>query len=272
MTFAVIETSNDDGRPIYLYSFTLGSATWRYTSSDSDVTVNGYVWKAVPISDDGVKLTGDAVTDNLTITAPNTIAPVQMFFGSPPSQAIMVRIYHYHEGDTDSVLGYMGELTAVNQPQPGVAMLTCDSISASMRRDGLRLAWQRTCPYALYDAITCKVDKTVHGIKLVVADVIGSTVYFNGFDGAADGRFDGGFIEWEHPSRGTEFLGIETQVGATCGMFGVTDGIYYGLEVMAYPGCNRTTSQCAVKFNNLDNFGGVPDMPGKSPFDGDPVF
>jgi len=271
MTFAAIETSNDDGRPIYLYSFTLGAATWRYTSSDADVTVDGYLWKAVAISDDGVKITGDAATDDLAITAPNTIAPVQMFFGAPPSQSIMVRIYHYHEGDTQAVLGYMGELMQVSQPQPGTATIIAATIGASMQRDGLRLAWTRTCPYALYDDLTCKVDKAAFAQKVVVADVVGSTVYFNGMSGA-DGTFDGGFIQWEHPSRGTEFLGIERQVGTTCAMFGVTDGIYYGLEVTAYPGCNRTVAVCMEKFNNLDNFGGVPDLPGKSPFDGNPVF
>jgi len=271
MSFAVTENSNDDGRPIYLYAFTLGAATWRYTSSDADVSVDGYQWKAVPISDDGVKQTGDAVTDNLTITAPNTIAPVQMFFGTPPSQAIMVRIYHYHEGDADAVLGYMGELTAVNQPQPGTARITCDTISASMRRDGLRLAWQRNCPYALFDEITCKVNKEPHGTKVRIADVSGNVVFFNGMS-KPDGFYTGGFISWTHPSRGLEFLAIESHVSESCQMFGSADTLYYGLEVTVYPGCNRTVSDCTNKFNNLDNYGGVPDMPGKSPFDGDPVF
>jgi hypothetical protein len=55
-------------------------------------------------------------------------------------------------------------------------------------------------------------------------------------------------------------------------MFGLADGLYYGLAVNAYPGCNRTTTECVDKFDNLDNYGGVPDLPGKSPFDGDPVF
>jgi uncharacterized phage protein (TIGR02218 family) len=271
MSFAVIETSNDGGRPVYLYAFAIGSATFRYTSADTDLTVDGYLWKSVAIEDDGVKLTGDANTDGLTITAPNTIAPVQMFYGTPPSMSIMVRIFHYHEGDSQSVLGYMGELLQVNQPQPGTATLTCGTISASMQRDGLRLGWQRTCPYALFDPLNCKVDKTAFGQQVIVKDVVGSTVEFQGMTGA-DGKFDGGFIQWEHPSRGTEFLGIEQQMGITCEMFGMTDALYYGLKATAYPGCDRTVATCASKFNNLDNHGGVPDLPGKSPFDGDPVF
>lgn len=272
MSFNTIEISNDTGRPIFLYSFTLGSATWRYTSSDADVLLGGYKWIAVPISDDGVKLTGEAQTDALTITAPSTIAPVQMFIGTPPSQSIMVGIYHYHEGDTEAVLGYMGELIQVGQPQPGRATLTVDAIAASMQRDGLRLGWQRTCPYALYDSLTCKADKASKAITCKVFEITGNNVTMQGIDGLADDVLAGGFIEWTHPTRGTEYRGIESQKGNVVGMFGLADGLYYGLEVKAYPGCDRTVSTCTTKFNNLGNYGGIPDMPGKSPFDGDPVF
>lgn len=272
MTYNTIEISDDDGRPVYLYSFSLGAATWRYTSSDADVVLDGYRWSAVPISDDGVKLTGEAVTDSLGITAPNSIAPVQMFIGTPPSQSMIVRIFHYHEGDNEKVSVYIGEVQQVNQPEPGTATITCDTISVSMQRDGLRLAWQRTCPYAVYDPLTCKASKAAHMIPLVVYDVQGNTVIFNGLDAIEDGVLDGGFIEWEHPSRGTEFRGIEKQKANVCEMFGLADGLYYGLTVKAYPGCNRGTEDCTTKFNNLGNYGGIPDLPGKSPFDGDPVF
>lgn len=272
MSYNDIELSDDEGRPIFLYSFTLDDAAWRYTSSDEDVQYGGYRWVAVPISDSGVKQTGESNTDALEITAPSTIAPAQMFIGTPPSMPIIVRIFHYHEGDNQAVLTYMGELMQVNQPTPGTAVLTCDAINASMQRDGLRLAWQRNCPYALYDAHTCKADKSKHAVEATVFDVLGNLVVLTGLDGHPTGTFDGGFLEWEHQARGTEFRTIERQNGNTCEMFGLGDGLYYGLKVKAYPGCRRTTADCATKFNNLDNYGGIPDLPGKSPFDGDPVF
>lgn len=272
MSYNEIEISNDEGRPVFLYSFTLGAAVWRYTSSDADVILNGYKWTAVPISDDGVKLTGEAQTDSIAITAPSSIAPAQMFIGTPPSQAIMVGIYHYHDGDDQAVLGYVGELIQVGQPQPGTAVLTCDAISASMQRDGLRLGWQRNCPYALYDTLTCKADKTATVVECQVFEIAGNLVTLSGLDGVPDDSMAGGFIEWQDPSRGTEYRGIETQKGNTVGMFGLADGLYYGLKVKAYPGCDRRASTCQNKFNNLPNYGGIPDLPGKSPFDGDPVF
>lgn len=272
MTFNAIELSNDEGRPIFLYEFALGAAKWRYTSSDEDVILRGYKWSAVPISDDGVKITGEATTDGLTITAPSSITPVQMFNGTPPSTIFMLRIYHYHEGDADSVLAYVGEVLQVNQTEPGTATISCDTISASMQRDGLRLGWQRTCPYALYDPLTCQVPKPLHAIDTMIFEVSGNDVRLQGIDDMATGLLDGGFLEWTHPTRGIERRGIEQQVGNQCAIFGLADGLYYGLKVKAYPGCDRKVATCQTKFNNLDNFGGVPDMPGKSPFDGSPVF
>lgn len=271
MSFELVEKSNDEGRPIYLYQFTLGGNAFRYTSSDADVVMAGYRWQAVAISDDGVKLTGEAVTDGLSITLPSNTAIVQMFAGTPPSEVIMVSIYHYHEGDTNSVLAYVGEVNQVGQPEPGTATISCDTISASMQRDGLRLAWQRNCPYALYDA-NCGVDKTEHALEFVVYDIINNVVQLQGADDLPNDTLAGGFLEWLHPSRGVEVRGVEMQNASACTMFGLADGLYYGLAVKAYPGCNRTAGTCKDKFNNLDNYGGIPDLPGKSPFDGDPVF
>lgn len=272
MSFSEIEISNDDGRPISLYAWSLGAATWRYTSSDADVVLAGYRWKAVPISDDGVKLTGEANTETLTITAPNTIAPVQMYIGTPPSQPMILSIFHYHEGDTDAILNYQGEVQQVGQPTPGTAIIYINTLSASMQRDGLRLGFQRTCPFALYDPRTCKADPEAHAVELRVFEVVDNTVTLQGMEDIDDGFFNGGFLQWSHPTRGLEYRGIELQVGAQCTMFGLADGLYYGLTVKAYPGCDRLTKTCADKFNNLPNYGGVPDMPGTSPFDGNPVF
>ena len=272
MSFDQIENSNAEGRPVFLYSFNLGAATWRYTSSDEDRIVSGFKWTAVPISDDGIKLTGEATTDALAITAPSTIGPVQVFIGTPPSQEIIVNVWHLHEGDSEAALCYAGELAQVDFPQPGQAKMICHTLSASMQRDGLRFGWQRACPYAVYDELTCKVKKEDHGVAAVIISASNGVVNAAELASKPDGTFIGGFIEWEHPVRGREYRGIEDHVGENITMFGLTDGLYYGLKVTAYPGCNRTAQMCRELFDNLDEFGGVPHMPGKSPFDGDPVF
>lgn len=272
MAFEILEESREQGQPISLYSFALQGTVWRYASVDSDVVAGGFTWKASAISDDGVKQTGEAMTDGLTITAPTSIGPVQVHMQTPPASAIKVRIYVKDVADPEIVCRYAGDISQVDFPTPGIATISCDTLSASMRQQGLRLGWQRTCPYAVYDTLTCKVNKADFAINALVINQGGGSVVVQYATSVADNYLDGGFIEWQHPVRGYESRMIEQQSGNLLMMFGPSDDIYPGTRVVAYPGCNLTRDDCINKFNNLPNNGAFSLMPGVSPFDGNPVF
>lgn len=271
MAFSNLEESIEDGRPIYLYRFSLNDKVWRYTSADDDLTVGGFTWTGVPISDDGVKQTGDVTTDALTISTTTGIVPVQLYMTYPPAQPVQLAIFRGHEGDSEIKAIYVGEVTQCAIPYPGAARLTCETFSATMQREGLRLGWQRNCPYALYDPVTCKVNKMAHQYISGCEGVVGNVIWLPNFEGQPDGKFRGGFVEWTDPVRGIERRAVENNVGGSFSMFGSSDGIVFGTVIYAYPGCARTVAACQ-SFNNFDNYGGVPKMQGKSPFDGNPVF
>lgn len=272
MAFDPIETSNDEGNPSRAYEFRLGNASWRYTSAPEDVVMSGFTWKAIPISDDGTKLTGDATTDAIKITGPDTMGAAKLFMGTPPSAEIGVIIYNYHNSDRVPVVDYVGVVNQADWPQPGTATLMCESLFATMERNGLRFGWQRACPYALYDPRNCTVDKSLYAVQVTVTEAKHGIITSQDFLSHPSGYFNGGFATWQHPVRGMEHRGIEEHAGNQVRMFGTSDGIYTGLVMTAYPGCNRTGQMCHERFNNLDNYGGVLDMPGRSPFDGNPVF
>ncbi|MGP1665642.1 MAG: phage BR0599 family protein, partial [Rhodanobacter sp.] len=69
-----------------------------------------------------------------------------------------------------------------------------------------------------------------------------------------------------------ERRGIDEHLGKQLRLLGKSDGLLEGMDVKAYPGCQRTSAVCAAKYNNLLNYGGYPHLPGKSPFDGDPLY
>lgn len=272
MAYDLIETSTDLGRQVFLYEFLLNDIHWYYTSSALDKLVNGQTYRYAPISDDGLKLSGDVSADALNITAPATIGPAQAFLGSPPSGTMYVRIRHMHEGDTEAPLIYAGEVVQMDLPEPGKVVIQVLPLSSLMQREGLRLVWQRTCPYSLYDQHTCKVAKWAHEIEATLTEVTADIVRSPAFASVPDGRLRGGFLEWISPVRGKEYRAINDHVGDTITIFGFTDGLYYGLKVSAFPGCDLTVETCRDVFDNLDNYGGVPHLQGKSPFDGTPVF
>jgi len=273
MTFNAYESSTELGQPIQFYRFTLGSTVWRYTSSDRDILVGGVLWKSKAIRDDGVKQSGQSVSDTLNIDGPNNIGPGAIFGVSPPQEAMRAEILRMHEGMTVLSITYVGEVVQVGYPTPGACRVTCQTLSATMRRQGLRLGWQRSCPHTIYDPLTCRVSKATWAESITLETVTGLVVVSAAFAGFPDNYFSGGFIEFADPLRGFQAITIESHIGNQVTMFDDTSDLYPGLIVTAYPGCNQTETACRA-FGNILNYGGYKNMPGKSPFDGiaSPMF
>jgi uncharacterized phage protein (TIGR02218 family) len=268
MSYADFETSIEDGAPIRLYQFTLGAVNWRYNSSDQQVvTTDGRVWFPAAISDDGAKHSGEATADALIITSSDVIAPVQLYKLSPPTEVMGVTILEKHIADTEVRTLYVGDVAQVNIPSPGMASITCETLSASMNREGLRLVWQRACPYALYDPVTCKVNKSLHKTDATINNITGTAVTFGSLGSPPAALFSGGFLEFTHPVKGIERIGIEASSGDVIYTFGPPNGLYVGLSVSLYRGCSQTPASCQ-SFGNYNNYGGVPSLPGRSPFEG----
>lgn len=267
MTFNAYETSVEDGRPIRFYRFTLGSAVWRYTTADGDQTIGGATWQPRAISDDGIKQSGDATTDALNITVPVTVGPAALFANSAPQQPMTAEILESHVGLTTLRVIYRGEVVQVNPNRPGVAIITCQTLSATMRRQGLRLGWSRTCDYALYDTLTCKVPKAAHAHTTTVTAVNGFVVTVASVGNSEAGVYKGGFAEWVHPIQGYNSVTIEGQSALDLSMFDDPALLTVGMPITIYPGCPRTEAGCR-RFGNIPNYGGCLNMPGKSPFDG----
>lgn len=279
-------------RDIQLYEFALGVKVWRYTTNAENVSdPSGNVWEAVTISDDGVKQSGESTSDALSLTVSSDIIPARLFMFSPPSRPIEIAIYRasfaektatsWLEGSDSTVDSrvlpvtalraiYMGEISQCSFPTPGEAVFTCETISASMRREGLRLGWQKGCPYLVYDEATCKLSKAAFAAVFTVQSISGNTI--NVTSTVTDpAEFSGGFIEYEHPIKGSDVMPIEYATSGAFVTFGFSADFYVGMTITAYPGCSGTPDACKARGNYLQ-YGGFENLPGKSPFDGDPVF
>jgi len=281
MTYDILESSNELGRPAEFYAFTLGPNTWRYTTADVDIVAGGFTWTSAAIKSDSVKQTGETSNDAFSLDVPSWVAPAQIHMTSAPSTPITMIQYTKHLDDAQMLVSYIGEIVQVGFPMPGRAKITCQNTSGSLDREGLRLGWQRTCSYALYDPLTCKVDKAVWQQAFVVLTINGAVV---GIELAGVLRdtdyFNNGFLVWTHPMRGNEYLAIEKSVKVAPAVNAVNTQLllqgdpgelFEGVGGFVLPGCNFTPTNCQA-FGNYDNYGGEPDFPSRSPFDGQPVF
>jgi uncharacterized phage protein (TIGR02218 family) len=272
MTFLAYDTSVELGQPIRLYKFVLGAKEWFYTSADTDQIIDGVTWKAVTISDNGFKQSGDVGGTQLSITTVSSIGAVAFFNGYAPGSRIAVTIFDKHHSDPEIYASYSGEVTQVAYGDPGQVVITCDTLGYTFESEGLRLSWQKGCPFTLYDPTTCRLNGAPLSKTGYVTSVDGLSLTVDGdASTASDGYFAGGYIEWEHPTKGYESRTVLWNDGGQLSIFGSTDDIYRGMTFTAFPGCARTTEACKALGNYL-NYGGMPYLPSKSPFDGDPVF
>ena len=270
MTLQAYEESIDSAQPVFLYQFTLGARAWRFASCATDVlTADGKVWMSEAVSHTSVRQTGDTSSDALTIEIPFTVGPVQTFIISPPTSPMSVMIFQKDAVDGEVVALYVGEVSQVNFPQPGKSAIVCEAITTSLAREGVRIGWQRSCPYALYDPVTCKVNKAAYAVAATITAIDSFNIAVSAQ--LAAGIYPGGFFEWFHPVKGLEYRAIEAQTGSNLKVFGSTLDLYIGMGITLYRGCDQTPETCR-SFGNYNNYGGVPALPGKSPFDGTPVF
>ncbi|MGZ7222892.1 hypothetical protein ACXWPH_09850, partial [Streptococcus pyogenes] len=84
-----------------------------------------------------------------------------------PNDAISLTVWDKHADDTDYVVSWVGVVNDVRWPDMITCQLTCQSLSASFARPGLRRAWQLPCSNVLYD-IDCRVVQALYSVPVTV--------------------------------------------------------------------------------------------------------
>lgn len=273
MAFDDLERSPYSGSDARLYLFRLQDKYWRFNNSDQDIVYAGQTYVHFPISDDGLKQKSEVIADVFSINISSSSTLVTLFNGTPPSQPIRVEMRQIQDGDTEAPLMWVGYISGVKFKDEVTSTLTCNTQTGYLNRQGVRLAYTRQCPHALYDQ-ECQLNKDDWAEVIAIRDVGGNGFNFDVVTPGPqtyNGRFTNGFIEWKPDPLYTERRAILVHVDQQIILLNQTDGLTEGMEVRAFPGCQRVPANCHL-FNNIDNYGGFPFMPGKSPYDGDPVF
>lgn len=271
MGFGQTERSNFDAVPTSLYEFTLGNKTWRYAAGRKDISYGGKTFEGIPIDDDGISQSGDTSADDFVVTLPASADINTIFLGTPPSEEVTLIVRDKLRGEKVAPIVYTGLVRHTKRVSQVEMNITCGTLIGTLKRNGLRLTWSRGCPHALYDR-SCGVDPADHAVNIEVDELSGTRIISRDMNTQKNGLFDGGYVEWTSTGGVKERRGIEVHRNRIVHILGLTDGLSPGDVIKAYPGCNRTTSACENKFNNLGNFGGFPHLPGKSPFDGRQVY
>ncbi|MDR1424310.1 MAG: phage BR0599 family protein [Azoarcus sp.] len=272
MSFDSAETSLAQGAPLRLYKFSREQLAWYYTSGDRPVAhlAHTYLPVAGGIADDGIRQTGEASADVLTLTAPASLPVAQLYRATPPANEVTLTVFFRHVNDTGYLVGFIGNVRIVRWKEIDRCEIVASAITNAMLTTGLRCTWGVACYKALYSA-SCGVEREAWKVPATVASMNGQVINCAEAASETAGHFVGGYVEWTSGNDAIERRSIEAHNGEALTLFGGTYGLSVGASVRLYPGCRQTPAGCK-QFGNFMRYGGVPMLPGVSPLDGRNIF
>lgn len=267
MTYSPYELSTALGSPAELYRFTYLNVQHTWSSGDVEFTYNSDVYKPYPIQRSAAVMTQvtEKATLDLTVPIDNPISA--LFNAGPPESTIGITVFRRHRIDDDEqyITIFKGRVGA-REIRGHEAVLSCEPVSVSAKRIGLRLVYDVICPHSLYDS-RCKVLRTSFQVDAVILSLDGTTAIVQGAAEFPDGWFSYGVVEVGSVSRM-----INKHEGAGLTLMHPLPQETIGQACVLLPGCDKLRSTCDQKFSNIPNYGGFSWLPEKNPFTGDNIF
>lgn len=283
MTFENIEKSRTKGQPITLYHFFyVNEQEFFYTDAEKAVAVAALdaTFTPIPIQHGRISSSGSLDKAQLEIRMPRTAKLFEGFRVFPPSEVVNVVIRQMHLGDPDdqALVVFTGRVLSAAIEKGETARFSCEPVSTSLRRSGLRRHYQTGCPHALYgpQCLASKLLATTGDIT--VQSVSGSTIVLTpnwlpaewSVEKRNADKFVGGLMVWNQATDAglveTKRTILRVTGGISVQISGPPDGLVTGSTVKMVLGCNHQMSDCQAIHNNIKNFGGQPFIPVKNPF------
>lgn len=273
MSYDTREKSWETGAPLEFYDFVRGTTHWRYNTSDRELPLLGNVYSPAPISRERIQQGAERNKLTLSVTVPRGLLVSELWHPYPSSAPVGLTIYGAHLGESETVVVWVGRVTA-SKYHPDRVLLLCEPSTTLARKSGQAQCWQRGCMHVLYkqgDGL-CNADRDAFAVPAEVTSVVANVVQAPEFASVAGGRLAGGYIEWTAPDGERERRSINAHNGSSITLFYGTTKLPVGTNVVAYPGCKHTWDDCEGFFSNGENYGGDLYSPERSPFNGNPVF
>ena len=260
MSFSSNEASVQQVDSFELFTFVTAANTYRFTSYATDISIGGNTYQAVPIQ------RGELVTDIVQgMVSCNLQAPVSLQFIqyiiAMPYLSTTVTIQKYFSNDTtDGMLLFTGKINSISISK-NVASVECASSMNELNRKIPRVFIQSFCNNSLYGDI-CGLNRTNYLATAgnITVDPNNSNLISSAVIGTyPDDWFTGGYAEYNNEQRY-----ISKHTGNNILLHFPFLGLATGGSIDVYAGCTKNPETCKTKFNNLDNFVGMPYM-SKSP-------
>lgn len=250
---------------IELYKFDLAGQIYAYTTAIEAVTYNAQEYDPAYVRRDAIKGTEQIARSGIKVKMARDASIVARYIGGSPTHPVELEIYQ--QSGVTTTLIWLGRVMTVSFAG-SEAVLNCEPIFSSLKRNGLRALYQRNCRHALYDH-KCTLNKDLFRVDGVLTGATSTTLTATQYGTKPNGWFVAGYVEY---GTTPERRSITAHTGNTITLDAPLTGPEAGDTVKAFGGCDHLFTTCDAKFSNTDNFGGFPHIPKINPFGDTPVF
>lgn len=244
---------------------------YAYTDAEQDITLDGITYQAVTIDRAAITASGSLDKAMLKVSMQQGLSLSDQFLAYPPAQVVNLIIRQGHYGDDTAFRAnypvvWTGRVLGCAHP-PNETEFTCEPISTSIKRPGLRRNYQIGCPHVLYGS-QCKANRKDATITRTVVSIAGSRITLpDGWEAAFPGaKYLGGMIGWQQDNGAAELRSILRLEGENTFLIaGTLRGLAAGDSVQLMLGCARNMGDCANLHSNIHNYGGQPFIPTTNP-------
>lgn len=243
---------------------------YAYTDAEKEVVKDGITYKPIPIQRGAITSSGSLDKAMIEVTMSQGENVGDLFIAYPPAQVLNLIIYQGHVGDDPDSLNsfpvvWTGRVLGAQHP-PNETKFTCEPVSTSMQRPGLRRNYQIPCPHVLYGS-QCRANRKRATSVSQVVSASGNRVTLqpNWFGARPSAKYVGGMLGWTKPGGTRELRSIMRIEGNTLLLSGIIRDLPPGTTVDVMLGCNRNMGDCRNLHDNILNFGGQPWIPLQNP-------
>jgi uncharacterized phage protein (TIGR02218 family) len=262
-TFLQDEQGVQTSQPREAYEIVTPAETWRLASGIHEVEIDGNTYTASPIRRESIAVSSSSDPQDMQLTLPVSHALVERYlYPSGPPITIAVRVLRYQvtSGQYETIRYGMATSLSINGNV--ASLLVPGRAAAAGRRRLPTVTAGRSCSHILYDQ-GCLVARASFKVATTIASFSGRTVTVASMGANPDGWAT--FGELVRVSTGERIL-IADQTGNVLTLQLPLVGLAGGESVEVYAGCAHDVATCALKFDNVVNFGGQPHMPTTNTF------
>lgn len=261
-TYLEDETGTETSQPREGIEITTGTLAWRVTSGSRTVTINGVLYTPATCQRGTVAVATSASANDHEFRLPVSHEFTQRYLSASPPRQVVVRIWRKQVTSGEVKRLWEGLITKCRVDGHVATFSVPSRLGLLLPRRLPVVTAGRSCGHILYDG-NCRVSRASFVVATTISAINGNEVTVSSDGGNPDQWAQ--FGEMLHVASG-ERMTISSHVGNVLSLQLSMHGIAVGDAVQVFAGCDHTIATCRDKFNNVVNYGGIPELPTRNPF------